>query len=100
MGTQWVLGNEERLIKIALNGIMGPMEINGNKYGGQVPMTPFGGMLKDQEIAAVLTYVRNAFGNKASTISPDEVKRVRDAIKDKKGFYSPDELLKQHPMEK
>ena len=100
VGTQWVLGNEERLIKIALNGIYGPMEVNGNKYGGQVPMTPFGGMLKDDEIAAVLTYVRNAFGNKASVISPDKVKTVREATKGNKGFYSPNELLKQYPMEK
>lgn len=100
VGTQWVMGNEERLIKIALNGIYGPIEVNGNKFGGQVPMTPFGGMLKDDEIAAVLTYVRNAFGNKASAISPDKVKLVRETIKDKKGFFSPDELLKQHPMEK
>lgn len=99
-GTPWVTGSEERLIKIALNGIYGPIEVNGNKYAGQVPMTPFGGMLKDDELAAVLTYVRNAFGNKASAVSPDKVKLVREATKDKKGFYSPDELLKQHPMEK
>jgi mono/diheme cytochrome c family protein len=63
-------------------------------------MTPFGGMLKDDELAAVLTYVRNAFGNKAPVISADKVKMVREATKEKKGFYSPDELLKQYPMEK
>lgn len=100
VGTKWVLGNEERMIKIALNGIYGPMEINGKEYPGQVPMTPFQGMLNDDELAAVLTYVRNAFGNKASPISPEKVKAVREATKDKKGFYSPEELLKQHPMEK
>jgi mono/diheme cytochrome c family protein/glucose/arabinose dehydrogenase len=100
IGTQWVLGDEERLIKIVLKGIMGPIEVNGNKYPGQVPMTPFEGMLNDEEVAAVLTYVRNAFGNKAPVILPDKVKTVREAIKDKTGFYSPEELLKQHPMEK
>ena len=63
-------------------------------------MTPFGGMLNDEEVAAVLTYVRNAFGNKASVISPDQVKAVREATKEKTGFYSPTELLQQHPMEK
>jgi mono/diheme cytochrome c family protein len=72
----------------------------GKKYPGQVPMTSFGGMLKDDEIAAVLTYVRNSFGNKASAVSPDKVKEVRAAIKDKTGFFSPEELLKQHPLEK
>lgn len=100
VGTQWVLGSDERLIKIALNGIYGPMEVNGNKYPGQVPMTPFKGMLNDDELAALLTYVRNAFGNKASPISPAKVKAVREATKDKTGFYYPAELLKQHPMEK
>ncbi len=98
--TPWVLGSEERLIKIALNGIYGPIEVNGNKFPGQVPMTPFAGMLKDEDLAAVLTYVRNSFGNKASVISAEQVKAVREATKDKKGFYSPDELLKQHPLEK
>ncbi len=99
-GTPWVTGNEERLIKIALKGIYGPIEVNGIKYSGQVPMTPFGGLLNDDELAAVLTYVRNDFGNKASVISAAKVKAVRDATKDKTGFYSPDELLKQHPIEK
>ena len=48
---------------------MGPLEINGKKYDGQVPMTPFGGMLKDDELAAVLTFVRNSFGNQADPIT-------------------------------
>jgi mono/diheme cytochrome c family protein len=61
-------------------------------------MTPFGGMLKDDEIASVLTYVRNSFGNKASAISPETVKIVRGQIKDKEGFYSAAELLKEHPL--
>jgi mono/diheme cytochrome c family protein len=99
-GTRWVLGNEERLIKLTLNGLHGPMEVLGKKYPGQVPMTSFGGMLNDGEIAAVLTYVRNSFGNKASVVSPDKVKEVRASIKDKTGFFSPEELLKQHPLEK
>ena len=98
-GTKWVEGNEERLIKLVLNGLHGPIEVLGKKYPGQVPMTPFGGMLKDEEVAAVLTYVRNSFGNKASAISPDKVKEVRAATKDKTGFYSPEALLKQHPLE-
>ena len=98
--TNWVVGNDTRLIKLVLKGLHGPIEVHGKKYPGQVPMTPFGGMLKDDEVAAVLTYVRNSFGNKASAISPNKVKEVRAAIKNKTGFYSPEELLKQHPLEK
>lgn len=95
----WVLGNQDRLIKLTLNGLMGPLEVGGKKYPGQVPMTPFGGMLNDQEVADVLTFVRNSFGNKGSVISAGKVKEIRAAIKDKKGFYSPTELLEAHPME-
>ncbi|MBT8185331.1 MAG: c-type cytochrome [Eudoraea sp.] len=96
---EWVTGNEERLIKLTLNGLMGPLELKGKTYPGQVPMMPFGGMLNDEEIAAVLTYVRNAFGNKANAILPEKVKEIREKIKDKQGFYSPAELLEEHPME-
>ncbi|MBC7922300.1 MAG: c-type cytochrome [Ferruginibacter sp.] len=98
-GTKWVTGNDERLIKLVLNGLHGPIEVLGQKYAGQVPMTPFGGMLKDDEVAAVLTYVRNSFGNQASAIAPEKVKEVRAATKAKTSFYSPEELLKQHPIE-
>ncbi len=99
-GTHWVLGSEDRLIKLVLNGMLGPMEVQGVKYPGQVPMTQFAGLLKDEEIAGVLTYVRNSFGNKASAVMPATVKKVRAATKNKVGFYSPEELLKLHPMEK
>ncbi|SEM18761.1 putative membrane-bound dehydrogenase domain-containing protein [Maribacter orientalis] len=95
---EWVLGDEKRLIKLALHGLYGPLNIMGNHYEGQVPMMAFKGLLKDDEIAAVLTYVRNAFGNKASVINPEQVKQVREATKDRNGFYTPEELLKEHPM--
>lgn len=99
-GTKWVQGSEERLIKIVLKGLMGPIEVNGKTYPGQVPMTPYGGLLNDREVAAVLTYVRNSFGNQAPAILPEQVKKVRAAIEDKTDFYSPQQLLKDHPMEK
>jgi mono/diheme cytochrome c family protein/glucose/arabinose dehydrogenase len=92
------LANDDRLVKIVLKGLLGPIEVHGKKYPGQVPMTPFEGLLKDEEVAAVLTYVRNSFGNKGSSISPEKVKKVRAEISKKKGFYAPEELLKQHPL--
>ena len=98
--TNWVLGSDERIIKIVLKGIYGPIEVNGKKYPGQVPMTPFEGMLKDEEVAAVITYVRNSFGNKAAAVTADKVKSVRASIKGKVGFYTPEDLLKQYPLSK
>jgi mono/diheme cytochrome c family protein/glucose/arabinose dehydrogenase len=94
----WVSGDPDRLIKLAMYGLMGPLEINGKKYDGQVPMTPFAGMLKDDEMAAVLTFVRNSFGNKADPIQPAQVKAIRDANPGRVMFFTTDELLKQHPM--
>ena len=99
-GTPWVTGSPERMIKVVLKGIMGEMEIAGKVYPGQVPMTPYEGMLDDTEIAAVLTYVRNSFGNNATPVSPELVKKIREEIKDKQGFWNASELLKIHPLEK
>ena len=60
----------------------------------------FGGLLKDDEIAAVISYVRQSFGNNASIVTPDQVKAVRDATKDRLQFYMVDEILKEHPIGK
>lgn len=98
-GSAWVTGNPERLIKLTLKGLIGPIEVKGKIYPGHVPMTPFEGLLKDDELAAVLTYVRNAFGHQASVISTQQVARVREEIGTKKGFYQAEELLQRHPMQ-
>ncbi|PPL03633.1 PVC-type heme-binding CxxCH protein [Parapedobacter indicus] len=96
-GSPW-LDSDDRLIKLTLKGMQGPMELLGHKYPGQVPMTPFGGLLNDEEVAAVLTYVKNSFGNTGTPVNPEKVKAIRAAIADKKGFYHPEELLKEHPL--
>jgi mono/diheme cytochrome c family protein len=97
--SNWAAGDPERLIKLTLHGLMGPFDLNGKKYNGLVPMTPFGGMLKDDEVAAVLTYVRNHFGNKSPAVQPAQVTAVRAATADRKSFYIAEELLKEHPLE-
>jgi hypothetical protein len=70
-------------------------------------MTAFEGMLNDEEVAAVLTYVRMRFGRvgvesnfaQDGLVRPDTVKRIREAVKAKAGHYKVDELLEQHPLE-
>jgi mono/diheme cytochrome c family protein/glucose/arabinose dehydrogenase/lysophospholipase L1-like esterase len=101
VGSPWVTGDEERLIKIVLHGLWGPIEVNGKTYDpakGVPPMTPFEALLKDDEVAAVLTYVRNSWGNKAAPVKPETVKKVREATKERSIFWKPEELLKDHPM--
>jgi len=97
-GTKWITGDSDRLVKLTLKGLMGPIEVMGRKYPGQVPMTPFEHMLNDQEIASILTYVRNSFGNKASAVEPAQVSKIRSEVKSFVGLYSPDALLKEHPL--
>jgi mono/diheme cytochrome c family protein len=63
-------------------------------------MTAFGAILNDKELAAVLTYVRNSWGNKAAPVSAATVKKVREATKDRSIFWKPEDLLKEHPLEK
>ena len=69
VGSEWVTGDTDRLIKLTLHGIWGPIQVAGKQYepaGGVPPMTAVGMMFTDEEIAAVLTYVRNSWGNDAA----------------------------------
>ncbi len=98
----WVTGSEERLVKMALHGLWGKLTVHGKTYDpalGVPPMTAFKNLLNDEETAAVLTFVRNTWGNNASAISPETVKQVRAATTDRTTFWSPDELLAAHPLE-
>ena len=76
--TKQVLGDKTKLINIILNGMDEELVINGITYLNPMPSQPH---LKDQEIADVLTYVRNSFGNKASIVTSAQVKAARAKIK-------------------
>ena len=80
-----------------MKGLMGPIEVKGKQLPGVVPMTPFEYLLNDEELAATLTYVRNAFGNKSSVITKQQVAKIREELKDTKDMYTPADLLKEHP---
>jgi mono/diheme cytochrome c family protein len=75
-GTPIVVGNPELPIKFILQGLMGPITIDGITYNSMMP--PVVGV-SDQDIADVLTYVRQSFGNRGSVVTPAQVKAVRDA---------------------
>lgn len=76
--TPWVLGEKTRLISIVLKGLDEEIEVGGEVYFNPMPAQA---ELTDQEIADVLTFVRNSFGNKASAVNAAEVKAVRAKIK-------------------
>ncbi|MBI1375729.1 MAG: c-type cytochrome [Phycisphaera sp.] len=101
-GSPWVTGNEQRLTRVALHGLWGKLELFGDTYESPPlpPMTPFKDLLKDGELAAVLTFVRNSWSNRAKPIDTQTVTEVRAAVKDRSLFWKPEELLKLYPMEK
>jgi mono/diheme cytochrome c family protein len=76
--TTYVEGPKAKLISIVLKGFNESVEIDGSNYSNVMPSQDF---LKDQEIADVLTYVRNSFGNKGSAVTLAEVKKARAAKK-------------------
>ncbi|MGN6540637.1 MAG: c-type cytochrome [Ginsengibacter sp.] len=78
INTSYVLGDKQALINILLNGLKN-VDIDEETYSN--PMPPLGGILKDQQIADVLTYVRSSFGNKASAVTVAEVKEARSKVK-------------------
>ena len=101
VASEWVTSDPDRLIKLTLHGLWGPIQVAGRQYepaGGVPPMTAVGMFYTDEEIAAVLTYVRNSWGNDASVIKQDDVARIREATRSRKKFYSPQELLEEHPF--
>jgi mono/diheme cytochrome c family protein len=74
----WVTGNKSTLIQMLLKGSQGQVEIDGETFHNTMPAQAH---LTDQQIADVLTYIRNSFGNKASVVTPAEVKAVRARTK-------------------
>ena len=75
--TTYVLGDKAKLAHIVLAGLQEPVEINGDEYRQHMPAQVY---LTDQQVADVLTYVRNSFGNKASAVQVAEVKTVRATL--------------------
>lgn len=76
--TAYVLGSKTKLIRIVLKGMSTQEEIDGETYSNTMAPHNF---LTDQQIADVLTYVRNSFGNKAIAVTPGDVKYVRARTK-------------------
>ena len=75
-GSEWVLGHQQILARILINGMNGPMEVLGNPYNGNMPaFGPSGLNLKPLDIAGVLTYVRQEWGNSGSDVLEDTMKQ-------------------------
>ncbi len=84
-----VVGNPELPIKFILQGLMGPIAVGGTTYNSMMP--PVVGVT-DGDVADVLTYVRQSFGNKGNPVSADQVKAVRAATAGRTAMWTTAEL--------
>lgn len=76
--SDWVQGNEQRLIRVLLNGLSGPVTVNGKEYNSVMPGMAH--QLSDEQIAAVLTYIRSEWGNSAPEVLVETVASVRAEV--------------------
>ncbi len=84
-----VVGNPELPVKFILQGLMGPITVNGMTYSSMMP--PVAGV-SDGDIADVLTYVRQSFGNQGNPVTVDQVKAIRAATAGRTTMWTTAEL--------
>jgi len=84
LDSQWVLGPAKRLTALVMEGLMGPIDVNGTIYDVPkvqpvMPGVRFNPELSDEEIAGILTYIRNSWDNAAPPVDPSVVKAWRES---------------------
>ncbi len=89
LNSDWVLGSPERITRIVLHGLQGPIEIQGKKWELAMPGL---GVFEDEQLASVLTYVRREWGHTASPISSEMVSAVRAKYADRVDMWTVSEL--------
>ncbi|MBL9131356.1 MAG: cytochrome c [Verrucomicrobiaceae bacterium] len=80
-GSEWVNGGTERLIRVVQHGLVGAITVKGQGFNTPGGMMNFGGQMSAQDLANVLTYVRNSWGNEGTMITKEMVQKVRDEEK-------------------
>ena len=89
--TEWIKGSDDRLIRIVLNGVRGPIKVKNDTFELDMPSL---GVLDDDQIAAVLTYVRREWGHTFDPVSPAKVKKVREETASREEAWTMPDLLK------
>ncbi len=91
-GSEFASAAPEIPIRIVILGLQGPLTVKGQKYNAV--MAPWGTTFNDEQIAAVVTYIRSQWGNKAPAVTAADVKRVREATKARKTSLTEADLKK------
>jgi mono/diheme cytochrome c family protein/glucose/arabinose dehydrogenase len=87
--SEWVLGSPARNVRIVLQGLTGPITINGGAFKGEMPALP---TLSDEDIAAVLTYIRREWDHDADPIDEPTVAKIREETKTRGDLWTAKEL--------
>ena len=95
-GSDWIHGDAARSVKIVLQGLHGEVRVDGRTFNLEMP--PQGAVLADDQIAAILSYARSSWGNKAEPVTAEFVKATRAATADRKTPWTSEDLLKLHPL--
>jgi mono/diheme cytochrome c family protein len=96
INSEWVLGDEKRLVLLLLHGLEGPLDVNGKKYDAPdiLPVMPAHSTMDDGDIAAVLTYIRNEWTNTAPPVSNSVVGKTRHLSQGRVVPWTPADLNK------
>lgn len=93
--SEWVLGHQEVLARILINGMNGPIEVLGNRYNGNMPaFGPAGLNLKPLDIASVLTYIRQEWGNAGSDFTEETLSKYMAMYRARTTPWNAEEIVK------
>jgi len=90
VGSEWVTGSEQTLVRILLHGMGGPMKVKGLTYNGAMPA--WKESMSDEEISYVLTYIRQWAPNAAAAVAPAAVSSLRKEHESRTGSWTEAEL--------
>lgn len=92
--SDWVTGEKDKVIATVLFGLTGPIIVNGTipRVSGDMPGIGQNPEFSNEDIAQIISYIRNAWGNKATDISEEEVIKMRDKFKNRDKAFTMNEI--------
>ncbi|CAN5664522.1 hypothetical protein BH11VER1_BH11VER1_16850 [soil metagenome] len=90
-GSEWVTGGTERIARVLFHGLSGSVSVKGASYNNIMPPQ---GHLSDKELANVLTFIRNSWGNQGTMVTPEMITKTRETVKDHVGPWTSADLDK------
>ena len=89
-GTRWPNESEDRLARIVLHGLRGPITVAGKEYNLEMPAM---GFFDDQRIASILTYIRSAWGKPSRPVTGEAIGKIRALNRERSDSWTIEELL-------